>query len=128
MLTEKEMVSQLVSFDFSEAQARAGIRCKFQCEYCGRFLLASVEDYDTWQWDHLVPVKKGGGDEEENGAIACKLCNSMKRDFVPSAPLAVLGREAYIDEVKIYLVKLRKRKLDKLNNIRRIVGYQLLNQ
>ena len=124
MLTEKEIVSELLRFDFSEPQARAGIKCEFKCEYCGRFLLASIQDYDTWQWDHLEPVSKGGGDEEENGAIACKLCNFMKRNFLPSAPLAVLGRRAYIEEVKTYLLVLRRQKLEKLNNIRRIAGYE----
>ena len=120
------MVSELLKFDFSERQARAAIRCGFKCEYCGRFLLASIEDYDTWQWDHIEPVSKGGEDEEANGAISCKLCNSMKRDYKPSRSLAELGRVAYIEEVKKYLAVPREKKREKLNSIRRIAGYARL--
>jgi hypothetical protein len=90
--------------------------------------LASIEDYDTWQWDHLEPVAKGGSDDETNGVIACKLCNFMKRAFTPSNSLAELGRGAYISEIRSYLNGERQKKLERLNAVRRIAGYEPLSQ
>ena len=40
------------------------------CEYC-----QSTEDLS---WDHLIPRSKGGPDTAENGAWACRPCNSSK--------------------------------------------------
>lgn len=41
-----------------------------QCEYC--------ESKENLSWDHLVPRIKGGPDTAENGAWACRSCNSSK--------------------------------------------------
>jgi hypothetical protein len=41
-----------------------------QCEYC-----QSTEDLS---WDHLIPRIKGGPNTAENGAWACRPCNSSK--------------------------------------------------
>jgi hypothetical protein len=127
-MTEHEIVVQLTKCisRFSPITARAAIRCNFKCEYCGRFLLASIEDYDTWQWDHLKPIAKRGEDTEANGVIACKLCNFMKRDFVPSPSPAQLGREEYIAEVRAFLKGERQKKLERLNAVRKIAGYEPL--
>ncbi len=129
-MTEQEMIDQLTRCisKFSPATARAAIRCNFRCEYCDRPLLASIEDYDTWQWDHLEPVAKGGSyDDETNGAIACQLCNSMKGTYTPSGSLAELGRDAYIAKVRTFLEAERQKKLDKLNAVRKIAGYEPLS-
>lgn len=37
-----------------------GIRAGLRCNYCGRDLLASLDDYKAWQQDHLVPNAKQG--------------------------------------------------------------------
>ena len=55
----------------------------FKCEYCGRDLLASIEDYDAWQLDHVVPTSKEGPDSFENLALCCKACNFMKLRYTP---------------------------------------------
>jgi len=129
-MTEQAMIHQLTTCisQFSPATARAAIRCNFKCEYCDRFLLASIEDYDTWQWDHLEPAAKGGSDDEANGVIACKLCNFIKRDFVPSRSLAELGRAAYIAEIRLFLKGERQKKLERLNAVRKIAGYEPLGE
>ena len=129
-MTEDEMIVALTKCisKFGLATAKAAIRCNFKCEYCDRFLLGSIEDYDTWQWDHLEPVTKGGSPgDETNGAIACKHCNFMKGDFVPSQSLAEFGRERYIAEIRAFLNTERQKKLEKLNAVRKIAGYEPLS-
>ena len=40
------------------------------CEYC--------QSTENISWDHLIPRIKGGPDTAENGAWACRPCNSSK--------------------------------------------------
>ena len=42
------------------------IRANFRCEYCGRDLLASLDDYKAWAQDHVVPRTDGGGGERHH--------------------------------------------------------------
>jgi 5-methylcytosine-specific restriction endonuclease McrA len=46
-----------------------------QCVYC-----ASDQNLTV---DHLTPVAKGGSNEYDNLVLACKTCNSSKRDTMP---------------------------------------------
>jgi|SRR3989304_6332284 len=51
---------------------RAGNRC----EYCG--LPQSLSPMAQLQIEHIIPRKHGGGDENENIALACIDCNLAK--------------------------------------------------
>ncbi len=51
---------------------RAGNRC----EYCG--LPQALSPVAQLQIEHIVPRKHGGGDEEQNLALACIDCNLAK--------------------------------------------------
>jgi hypothetical protein len=57
------------------ASLRAKIfeRDAFTCTYCGAIDL-------PLECDHVVPVSKGGGNDEDNLTTACKPCNRSKRD------------------------------------------------
>lgn len=54
-----------------------GPRAGHRCEYCrapeGMF-------NSPHEVDHIVPAGKGGQDEAENWALACRWCNLHKRD------------------------------------------------
>jgi hypothetical protein len=68
---------------WSFTQLKLGIRANFQCEYCSRDLLASFNDYDSWQIDHILAKSLGGSDEFWNLALCCKACNFIKRHSAP---------------------------------------------
>jgi len=55
----------------------------FWCEYCKNFIVG------VYHLDHIVPLCRGGNNELQNLAIACKLCNLRKgkkliEQFFPS--------------------------------------------
>lgn len=54
-----------------------------RCQYCG-------ETADSI--DHIVPRSRGGGNEWENVAAACRPCNLRKRDRTPAEAGMVLAR------------------------------------
>lgn len=71
---------------WSAQQVDVGIRANFCCEYCERDLISSVNDYDAWQVDHILPRT----DEREslwNLALSCKTCNFLKRHSIPTDPI-----------------------------------------
>lgn len=46
----------------------------WECYWCGM---------DATTVDHIVPVAKGGTDDQENLVAACKKCNFSKQDKLP---------------------------------------------
>lgn len=117
-IEEEEIVSALVKkFGWSEGSARLGVQAHFRCEYCGRDLLASVDDYDAWQVDHILPQSKGGPDDPDNLAVSCKTCNFLKRNVVPEG----LDRHARLRNATVQIQISRARKLDEVSAIRNLV-------
>ena len=53
-----------------------------RCHYCGVELVFShpIHAKITYTVDHIQPVSKGGTDALENLVLACRSCNSTKRD------------------------------------------------
>jgi len=54
-------------------QEQAGDRCGC-CQSAQRYVFAPLEI------DHLLPSARGGGDEEGNLWLACRMCNGFKGD------------------------------------------------
>lgn len=52
------------------------IRDGFICQYCGKQKELTI--------DHVVPVSRGGKSTFENCVTACKDCNNIKSDKLPS--------------------------------------------
>jgi HNH endonuclease len=53
-------------------------RANFLCEYCHSSEEASAA---LFTFDHLLPQSLGGGDEEDNLALACHRCNGRRYNF-----------------------------------------------
>src|SRR5690606_42079744 len=71
-------------FRFGEWNAKRGLQTGGRCEYCGRDLLASFNDYDSWQIDRVMPSSKGGRHEYETIAVGCTTGEHLKRAYLPS--------------------------------------------
>lgn len=51
----------------------------FRCHYCNRTGGIDIGPGDRpWHVDHMRPISRGGLDEDENLALACKRCNLTK--------------------------------------------------
>ena len=51
-------------------------KCNGHCAYCGCEL-----EYKDMQVDHIIPLRKGGSDTEDNMVPACRSCNHYKATF-----------------------------------------------
>jgi len=82
-----------------------GFRAEFKCEYCGLDLLSEVDAYKLWEKDHINP---SGGDDLDNLALACLVCNSkLKNRWTP--PVWEVERSARVRVVQDYLRSERAR-------------------
>lgn len=52
-------------------------KSKNKCFYCGISLI-EMEENNSYSIDHLIPIKKGGGNELGNLVLSCRKCNSKK--------------------------------------------------
>lgn len=90
---------------WSLEQLYLGFKADFRCEYCGRDLLKSADDYKLWENDHIV---RGAGDGLENLALACLVCNcKFKNRWRPSGEGGPGNRDALVAEAREYISLLR---------------------
>jgi hypothetical protein len=61
------------SHEWRIIRERVFARDNYTCAYCG-------EHGGKLQCDHVFPVARGGGNEDENLVAACERCNRSKRD------------------------------------------------
>ncbi len=92
----------------------------FRCIYCDRYLLESIDSFDLWENDHLEPTSRGGEDNLQNMALSCRLCNKIKRHWVP-ADLMSLDRAGRIRAAREYVEEGRRRKEAYLDSVKAIL-------
>ncbi|MGH8461899.1 MAG: HNH endonuclease [Stenotrophobium sp.] len=97
---------------FEDRTAKAYVRAKGHCEYCGQDLIKVRLGYACAQIDHLLPRSRfpeAVWGMSENFVLACSLCNGVKRDEVVlqkgEVPEAMLSenRKKLVDRAKNYI-------------------------
>ncbi|GHA12842.1 hypothetical protein GCM10008090_23150 [Arenicella chitinivorans] len=96
---------------FDKSQIPIAIRAGFKCEYCDKDLLESIDAYDSWQIDHIVP---DGNNDFDNLALTCKLCNFTKRHSAKDELALCTSREEKIDLAKSLIAKRKIKKEETL--------------
>lgn len=78
---QEQAVQRLIQeCNFKPATAKAYIRFKGKCGYCGVELIGGKVNYMAGTIDHLLPRTKYPEliEEEENYILCCVTCNSLK--------------------------------------------------
>jgi 5-methylcytosine-specific restriction endonuclease McrA len=102
---------------FGDWNAKLGIEQGFHCIYCDRDFLASFDDYDSWQWDHVYPLSLDGDDTLENIVVCCKACNFLKRAYAPTGTT----KAERIADARRYVQELRALRESEVVAIRQLV-------
>lgn len=101
-------------FKWGPINRGVAIRARFCCEYCGRSLLRSLNDYYSWQVDHIIPNRD---DSLDNCALSCQVCNHLKHNFIPSGST----REELMQSAKREVAKRRSSKQQELVTLRHLL-------
>jgi 5-methylcytosine-specific restriction endonuclease McrA len=64
-------------FVLTYVKMRVARRDENTCQICGKHLMDNQIEFD-----HIIPVSKGGSSEEHNIRVTCFKCNRDKRDSV----------------------------------------------
>ena len=60
-----------------QLKEKVRISARYRCGYC---LFSEVYSPTIFQIDHIIPLSKGGTNEEENLWLLCETCNRAKSD------------------------------------------------
>lgn len=135
-LTEGRPAAYAQRHAFSSSSARLWVRARFACEYCNHSLLDRLLEYQSFNYDHVLPrmrypahpilrlhtlalfdTRYTLSDEDLNCfALSCRLCNALKGRFDGNAnepifdgqgPLSTETRVTLIDRIRAYVQPLR---------------------
>jgi HNH endonuclease len=122
-VTRLELVEALRPLWHDDRSIEHGIDQDFKCIYCGCDLLRSIDDMDRWNIDHIDPTLLGPEREAlGNLAVACKLCNFVKRRYRPSGNT----RDERIADAKARISEGREQKTKALaDSVRLITAYHV---
>jgi 5-methylcytosine-specific restriction endonuclease McrA len=109
-MTVEEARSALTSTTWHPETLDLAIRAGFRCEYCGRNFFNSVDDYYSFQRDHIVP-RGMGGEKFDNLAAVCDTCNFLKRRWDPRTEVGEsASREELIEAARRHIRGKRREK------------------
>lgn len=87
-------------------------RAKGRCEYCGRNLLSSPEEFLLAQGDRIIPGSAGGDYSLKNCALSCYACNVLlKKAWNPGGSTPITSdveREKCVKAVQLYVKERRE--------------------
>jgi len=86
-------------------------RDSFRCTYCGKDLLASIDDLLMSGCDHFEPVARGGTSDRENVVACCAACNQLKAntrvaDIEAARVLVAKRREMFRAQFERHLTRI----------------------
>ena len=94
-----------------------GLSQGFRCAYCDRDFLASLNEYDSLQLDHITPQSCKGESTKENTVACCWTCNHLKGSYPPKG----ITREERIVDSRHYVEARRSTREAELAKIRLFV-------
>lgn len=105
-------------YRWGELDIELGFESDFRCVYCGKDFLSSVDNYNEWQKDHIIPQSKGGDKENKDNLVAsCKTCNFIKGKYSPKEGSRV---DMLADAMK-YIQNKRAEKQKEINEMRLLI-------
>lgn len=117
-MNEKDLIKALKrEFGWGTQNADGAVRAKFCCEYCGCYLLNSLNEYDSWQIDHISPKNEVFDESLDNIALSCRTCNHLKHNF---SPLGATRTER-LNNAKSYIMEKRAIKQQELQRLKNII-------
>jgi len=124
-MNRSELHNALVAAGWSEDALKLGEMTGFRCEYCGKDFFHSVDDYYSFEVEHIIP--RGKTEEKlENLTAVCSTCNFLKRRWDPRDVAGdTATREELISAAQRHIKEQRRQKEEKVARERNLVKLYL---
>lgn len=119
-MNRTELRNALMATGWSAETIKLAEKTGFRCEYCGKDFFQSVDDYYSFEVEHIIP--RGRFEEKpENLTIACSTCNFLKRRWDPRSVAGDAStRDELIAAARIHVAEKRKQKEEKVSREREL--------
>ena len=128
----EKLIEELKKYNWDETNVKIALRAKCKCEYCGKNMFESIDNYKLWQIDHIIPKISGyeNCDDFDNKALSCTQCNKDFKNkwYSKSIIEEKMERSKYIDEIKIYIANNRLKKQKELDEIKKLFDAYSINK
>lgn len=103
--------------------ALVGVRAGFRCEYCGQDLIGSLNEFFSWEFEHVIPksVFDGHEDDVTNLALACHTCNTLKSRYDPREGTEGTNGRTFLGQARMHVEGKRQKNQDWLDRVRSAV-------
>lgn len=119
-MDDEAVIGELPRLGWSRETLAVWRRAGHKCEYCGADLLAFVDDYLYGSHvDHIVP---GAGNDPENLALACKMCNFVKSDRNFADPDRSLARAEVLARARAFIAGKRRQSEQRFQRVRELLA------
>ena len=117
IMDRNQIIQKLVAQKWLPRTIDVWVRAKCRCEYCGKSLVESPDEYFLGSHvDHIIP---DAGDNLDNLALACKACNLIKRRRRFSEDDTVANatgqRSKVIEKASQYIAQIKERNQGRLD-------------
>ena len=130
-MTRDEIIAKLIQeYRWSEGAIEFAVRTGCRCEYCGRDFLATYNDYDSWESDHVIPRSQGGRETAaDNLASVCRTCNKLKRaTTTPTLLEPALSLPERVEEARRLVLEKKEQKERELGRVRELLRELIAQQ
>ena len=115
-----ELRNAIMAAGWSASTLELAEKTGFRCEYCGKDFFGGLDDYYSFEVEHIIPRGKGE-DKAENLTVACSTCNFLKRRWDPRSTVGDdATRDQLISSARQYVLERRKVKEDKVEKERNL--------
>ena len=131
-MTEELLTEELLKYNWDKTNVKLAIRARCKCEYCGKNMLESIDNYKLWQIDHIIPKNLGyeNCEDFDNKALSCAQCNKdFKGKWKPKSLITdKTERTKNIQEITEYIKEKRSAKEKELNEIKKAFDIYFKNK
>jgi 5-methylcytosine-specific restriction endonuclease McrA len=114
---QNRIIQELAPLDVGGWHAILGLKQDFKCAYCDRDYIASYDAFRSVEFDHVIPLSRGGEDGLENIVTCCRTCNQIKLSYLPIGN----SKEERVADARHYVKDRRLQKDSEVAKIRLLV-------
>ena len=80
-----------------------------QCPYCGKAINVNDVINNTVEVEHIIPISQSADDSFDNKTLACRECNSKKKNKIPFSYMSSIEFEEFTKRITALSISEKKK-------------------